>query len=120
MRAPENAAKFDAGGAEPVVVRVDGGTVTVTDRGPGIAAGDADRVFGRFYRADTARGLPGSGLGLAIVRDVAQAHGGGGRAGPGAGGAPAVGSSVDPARLLPASERDHDDASPATPTVGAT
>jgi two-component system sensor histidine kinase MprB len=50
--------------------------VTVTDRGPGIAAADLPHVFDRFFRADTARSMPGSGLGLAIVRDVAEAHGG--------------------------------------------
>ena len=49
----------------------------MTDRGPGIAPGDAARVFDRFYRADSARAFPGSGLGLAIVRDVAEGHGGG-------------------------------------------
>ena len=35
--------------------------------GPGFAAGDLDKVFDRFWRADEARGMPGSGLGLAIV-----------------------------------------------------
>ena len=33
-------------------------------------------MFDRFYRADSARGMPGSGLGLAIVRQAAEAHGG--------------------------------------------
>ena len=33
-------------------------------------------MFDRFYRADSARGMPGSGLGLAIVRRAAEAHGG--------------------------------------------
>lgn len=70
----DNAAKFGAGG--PVRVAVAGGTVTVTDRGPGIAAADVPHVFDRFFRADTARSMPGSGLGLAIVRDVAESHGG--------------------------------------------
>jgi two-component system sensor histidine kinase MprB len=68
----ENAAKFD--GTGPVEVRVDRGRVTVSDRGPGIAPADAERVFDRSYRADTARGLPGSGLGPAIIRDVADAQ----------------------------------------------
>jgi len=48
----------------------------VRDHGPGIDDADLPYVFDRFYRADTARGMPGSGLGLAIVRQVAQAHGG--------------------------------------------
>jgi two-component system sensor histidine kinase MprB len=48
----------------------------VRDHGPGIDPVDAPHVFGRFYRATTARGMPGSGLGLAIVRRVAELHGG--------------------------------------------
>ncbi len=68
----------------------EGGTVTVTveaagnearasvsDTGVGLAGGDLERVFERFYRA--ADGLPksaGSGVGLTIARGVARAHGG--------------------------------------------
>jgi signal transduction histidine kinase len=55
---------------------VNGGVIEVADRGPGIAAGERERVFDRFYRADTARTRPGSGLGLSIVAQVAEAHGG--------------------------------------------
>ncbi|MFF9088986.1 ATP-binding protein [Streptomyces sp. NPDC014991] len=78
----ENAAKFDRDGRAPIEVTVTGparpGTVRVEvrDRGPGIAEGDLDRIFDRFYRAADARSLPGSGLGLSIVREVATAHGG--------------------------------------------
>ncbi|WP_077193506.1 sensor histidine kinase [Streptomyces lydicus] len=72
----ENAAKFDAGGTEPIEVLVTGARIEVLDRGPGIAEADLTRVFDRFYRAPAARGLPGSGLGLAIVREIATAHGG--------------------------------------------
>jgi two-component system sensor histidine kinase MprB len=57
------------------------GVVAVRDHGPGFPVEDSGRVFDRFYRADTARGLPGSGLGLAIVRQTAEAHGGWARAG---------------------------------------
>jgi len=96
----ENAAKFDGEGNEALEVRVDGGRVTVLDRGPGIDAADAERVFDRFYRADTARGLPGSGLGLAIVRDVALAHGGTVFTQPRPGGGAAVGFTVNAARLV--------------------
>jgi two-component system, OmpR family, sensor histidine kinase MprB len=97
----ENAAKFDGNGDEPLEVLVDEGRVTVLDRGPGIDAADAERVFDRFYRADTARSLPGSGLGLAIVRDVAEVHGGTVFARPRSGGGAAVGFTVDSSRLLP-------------------
>jgi two-component system, OmpR family, sensor histidine kinase TctE len=48
--------------------------LTVSDRGPGLAAGDRERLFERFTRGtDT---VPGAGLGLAIVRQVARSHGG--------------------------------------------
>jgi two-component system sensor histidine kinase MprB len=70
-----NAVKWSPAGGT-VDVGVAGGLVTVRDRGPGFDEADLPHVFERFYRADTARGLPGSGLGLAIVRHVADAHGG--------------------------------------------
>ena len=98
----ENAAKFAPAtdGDEPIELHLRRGTVTVRDRGPGIRADDAERVFDRFYRADTARGLPGSGLGLAIVRDVAEAHGGTVFARARPGGGAAVGFTVDTSRIL--------------------
>ncbi|MDP4501614.1 HAMP domain-containing sensor histidine kinase [Nonomuraea turcica] len=94
----ENAAKFDDG-AEPIEVHICQGTITVSDRGPGIPADDAARVFDRFYRAGTARGLPGSGLGLAIVREVAESHGGAVFARARPGGGAAVGFTVNGSRL---------------------
>ena len=63
-----------------------GGELTVRDHGPGFAEDDLPHVFERFYRADSARGLPGSGLGLAIVRQAAEAHGGSVQAGNAPGG----------------------------------
>ena len=71
----DNAAKWSPPGSE-VEVRVQEGTVTVRDHGPGIDDEDLPYVFDRFYRARGARGMSGSGLGLAIVRKVAEAHGG--------------------------------------------
>ena len=71
----DNAAKWSPPGGE-VELSVDDGTVTVRDRGPGIADADLPYVFDRFYRSPSARTMPGSGLGLAIVRQVAEAHGG--------------------------------------------
>lgn len=65
----DNACKFDASGGQIEVV-VDGGSVTVLDRGPGIEANEAERIFDRFHRSESARSMPGSGLGLSIVRDV--------------------------------------------------
>ncbi|WP_239375482.1 HAMP domain-containing sensor histidine kinase [Frankia sp. Cj5] len=71
----DNAVKFSPAQGR-VHVTVAPGEVVVTDEGPGIAPEDRSRVFNRFYRATSARGLPGSGLGLAIVADAAAAHGG--------------------------------------------
>ena len=71
----DNAAKFDASGG-PIGMAVHAGSVSVSDRGPGIALEDRPYVFDRLYRSTAARSSSGSGLGLAIVRDVAEAHGG--------------------------------------------
>jgi two-component system sensor histidine kinase MprB len=86
----DNAAKFDQTGG-PIELVVDGGAVTVLDRGPGIPAGDEARVFDRFYRAEGARSRPGSGLGLSIVRDVAVRNGGAVISAPRPGGGAVVG-----------------------------
>jgi signal transduction histidine kinase len=53
-------------------------TITVTDRGPGLASDELEAVFERFYRIDAARSRAsgGSGIGLAIVRALAGAMGG--------------------------------------------
>lgn len=54
-----------------------GCVITIDDDGPGIAPGDLQRVFERFYQADRGRNrLVGSGLGLAIVAELAAAMGG--------------------------------------------
>ncbi len=50
--------------------------VSVSDEGPGIAPGDLERVFERFYRADRARTHRNAGLGLAIARHIVGGHGG--------------------------------------------
>jgi two-component system, OmpR family, sensor kinase len=48
----------------------------VADHGPGLSEEQAEHVFERFYRADTARTSGGTGLGLAIVAALVVAHGG--------------------------------------------
>jgi two-component system, OmpR family, sensor kinase len=50
--------------------------LTVSDDGPGIPAGDLERIFERFYQSDTSRSGEGTGLGLAIARWIAREHGG--------------------------------------------
>lgn len=69
----------------PVIVRVGGdhedpryARVEVSDRGPGLSAEDAPRVFERFYRVDTSRSRAagGTGLGLSIVAAIVDGHGG--------------------------------------------
>lgn len=52
--------------------------LTVSDNGPGIADENPERLFDRFYRADSSRTRQsgGAGLGLAIVRAIVTAHAG--------------------------------------------
>lgn len=59
--------------------RLDGrARLEVVDEGPGIPAAEAERVFERFYRMDSARSGSegGTGLGLAIARWIVELHGG--------------------------------------------
>ena len=50
--------------------------VEVADRGPGLEAGEEQRVFEKFYRARGGMAPTGSGLGLTICRGIVAAHGG--------------------------------------------
>lgn len=59
------------------VQRRDGWVVTdVRDRGPGVSAGNRDKIFRRFFTQRPPDAAPGTGLGLSIVQAVARAHGG--------------------------------------------
>ena len=78
-----NAVKYTPAGGNIWLVLTAGpeaATISVRDTGLGIAPGDVDRVFDRFWRADAARSRtgerPGFGLGLSICRWIAEAHGG--------------------------------------------
>lgn len=71
----DNAAKWTKP-SMPVEVTAGNRSVTVRDHGPGIDPADVSRIFDRFYRSLSARGIPGSGLGLAIAKQAVEAHGG--------------------------------------------
>lgn len=77
----DNAFRYTPSGGR-IVVRwqVESGRVmfTVTDTGPGIAAGDLPHVFDPLYTGDASRNpeTGGVGLGLSIARRILRAHGG--------------------------------------------
>ena len=66
------------GGQVEVVLSCEDGyaCIAVSDTGVGIAEEDLDKVFSRFWRADSARSRVGGGLGvgLALVKEVADQH----------------------------------------------
>ena len=71
-----NAIKYGAG--KPVDVTLDRAgdraRIIIRDRGIGIRPADAERIFGRFERAVSARHYGGLGLGLFIARQIVEAH----------------------------------------------
>ena len=76
----ENASKYSPETASVrVEIRVEGNeaVILVTDGGVGIAPGDLEKVFDKFYRVSGGdRQVAGTGLGLAICRGIVEAHGG--------------------------------------------
>jgi two-component system sensor histidine kinase TctE len=74
----DNAIRYSGDGAV-ITVRVaregEQTLLQVIDNGPGIAAGERDAVFERFYRSEATQAVEGSGLGLSIVREIARVHG---------------------------------------------
>lgn len=79
----ENAAKY-AEPASPISIAARrtsrGLTLSVLDDGPGIPAGEEQRIFETFTRIEGSDRKGGSGLGLAIVKGFAEAMGVGVRA----------------------------------------
>jgi K+-sensing histidine kinase KdpD len=74
-----NASKFGAANtAIDVTVSVRNGAVrvAVADRGPGVPAEQAQRLFEPYYRAPATAhsGKDGVGLGLSIVKSIVEAH----------------------------------------------
>jgi two-component system OmpR family sensor kinase len=75
----DNAAKYSPHGSRIEIgstLRSEGVELWVADQGPGIPPEAAERVFARFGRVDSGRGIAGSGLGLPIVKAIAESHGG--------------------------------------------
>jgi two-component system, OmpR family, sensor histidine kinase KdpD len=75
----ENALRYSRLGSDVVVaVTSEAGeaVVRVVDEGPGIPAGEIDRVFEPFRQLVGSSGRPGLGLGLTIARGFAEANGG--------------------------------------------
>ncbi|OYT85297.1 MAG: two-component sensor histidine kinase [Pseudomonas sp. PGPPP4] len=75
----ENFLRYGASGGELEIVQLalaESLVLEFRDRGLGIAEADRERVFHRFWRADSsrARHLGGSGLGLSIARAICAAH----------------------------------------------
>jgi two-component system sensor histidine kinase KdpD len=76
-----NASKFSQPNS-PIDVTISSGArgvrVAVADRGPGVSAADAQRLFEPYYRAPqtAGSGKEGVGLGLSIVKSIVEAHAG--------------------------------------------
>jgi len=75
----ENALKYTPSGSPIGIsahVRQKSLKVEMSDSGPGLAPGDEEKIFDKFYRGEKASAQSGVGLGLAICRAVIEAHGG--------------------------------------------
>jgi two-component system sensor histidine kinase KdpD len=75
----ENAVKYTPPGTPigiSAATAADELVVTLSDRGPGIPAGEEQRIFEKFHRVGSEGNQGGAGLGLTICRAIVQAHGG--------------------------------------------
>ncbi len=74
-----NAVKY-SGASRRVELTLDctthGVITTVRDFGLGVPADELPKLFTRFFRASTAKGLPGTGIGLNLVKELVALHGG--------------------------------------------
>jgi signal transduction histidine kinase len=69
----ENAVTHTAPGTQVTVATSVGGSVSVSDRGPGIPPNQRKHIFERFWRGK-GKSSAGAGLGLAIVSEIMKAH----------------------------------------------
>ncbi len=77
LQLADNAAKYSPPGTQIEIgsTRVPAGVrLWVTDHGPGVPPESRARIFERFGRVESHRGIAGSGLGLSIVSAIAAAH----------------------------------------------
>lgn len=75
----ENGVKYGRdNGSLTLTLTADGSTVTgtVADDGIGIAPGDLDKIWRRFWQTDASHSGSGAGLGLSMVKWIVEAHGG--------------------------------------------
>ena len=74
-----NAVKFTpAGGRVDISACADDGQVEIAgaDAGPGIPAGDLERIFEEFEQSADGKRVEGTGLGLPLSRKLVELHGG--------------------------------------------
>lgn len=67
--------------SEPVAIHISAENrqilFAVEDRGIGVPEDEQENLFGRFFRASSARNVPGTGVGLSIAAQLARLLGGG-------------------------------------------
>jgi len=74
-----NALKFTPSGGKVTVIATnekDKIHFAVIDNGPGMSATEVQRIFDKFFRAQTGKDVKGTGLGLAIAKQIVVAHSG--------------------------------------------
>jgi signal transduction histidine kinase len=69
----DNAIKFTPDGGN-IEVRLENNNLIISDSGIGIADEDKQKVFTRFFRAESSRTTAGNGLGLSLVAEVMKLH----------------------------------------------
>lgn len=65
----KNAAE-SIGSEGEIIIKIEAGTLTITDNGPGIGADIADKLFTPFFSTKH----PDRGLGLMLIADILRAH----------------------------------------------